>query len=113
MYTLVMNIPEETLEKLSSVNNLDKAMEGNGKDAMSIMITTMVSSMLQKKFQIAENNTIVLSEATFTNTDAQLQSIVQNTLRNLAAIVASQEMHQNKTDSCKSSEETQVETSQE
>ena len=46
MYTLVMNIPEETLEKLSSVNNFDKAMEGNGKDAMSIMITTMVSSML-------------------------------------------------------------------
>ena len=113
MYTLVMNIPEETLEKLSSVNNLDKAIEDNSKDSLSILFTTMLSSVLQKDFQKAENNTIVLSEATFTNTDAQLQLLVQSTLRNLAVIVTSQDMHQNKTDSCKSSEETQVETSQE
>lgn len=112
MYTLIMNIPEETLEKLSSVNNLSKAMEGNGKDAMSIMITTMVSSILKEEFQRAENSTIVVSEGTFTNTDDQLQSLIQSTLRNLAAIIAYQAVHQSKTDSCKSSEETQVETSQ-
>lgn len=108
-----MNIPEETLEKLSSVNNLDKVMEGNGKDAISIMITSMASSMLKGEFQRAENNTTVVSEDTFTNADDQLQSLIQSALRNLAAIVASQEIHQSKTDSCKSSEETQVETSQE
>lgn len=112
MYTLVMNIPEEALEKMSSVNNLDKAIEDNSKDSLSILFTTMLSSILQKDFQKAENNTIVLSEDIFTNTDDKLQSLIQSTLRNIAAIVTCQETLQSKTDSSKSSEETQVETSQ-
>ena len=113
MYTLVMNIPEEALEKMSSVNNLDKAIEDNSKDSLSILFNTMLSSILQKDFQKAENNTIVLSEDIFTNTDDKLQSLIQSTLRNIAAIVTCQGTPQNKTDSSKSSEDTQVETSQE
>lgn len=113
MYTLVINIPEEALEKMSSVNNLDKAIEDNSKDSLSILFTTMLSSILQKDFQKAENNTIVLSEDIFTNTDDKLQSLIQSTLRNLAAIVTCQETLQNKIDSSKSSKDTQVEISQE
>ena len=115
MYTIVMNIPEETLAKMSSVDNLNAAMKSSGQEVISIMFSTIMGSMLQKEFEQVENNTIVIPETVFTNSEEKHQQIVFNTLRNIAALVAHQRVtEQNKNcDSCKSSEETQVETSQE
>lgn len=115
MYTIVMNIPEETLAKMSSVDNLDAAMKGSGQEVLSMMLSTMMGSMLQKELEQAENNTIVMSETVFANSEEKHQQIVFNTLRDIAALVAYQRVpEQNENcDSCKSSEETQVETSQE
>ena len=115
MYTIVMNIPEETLAKMSSVDNLNAAMKSSGQEVIGIMLSTIMGSMLQKELEQAENNTIVISEAVFANSEEKHQQIVFNTLRNIAALVAHQKIpEQNENcDSCKSSEETQVETSQE
>lgn len=114
MYTIVMNIPEETLAKMSSVNNLNAAMKSSGQEVIGIMLSTIMGSMLQKELEQAENNTIVISKAVFANSEEKHQQIVFNTLRNIAALVAHQKIpEQNKNcNSCKSSEETQVETSQ-
>ena len=115
MYTIVMNIPEETLAKMSSVDNLNAAMKSSGQEVISMMLSTIMGSILQKEFEQVENNTIVMPETVFTNSEEKHQQIVFNTLRNIAALVAHQKIpEQNKNyDSCKSSEKTQVETSQE
>lgn len=88
-------------------------MKNSGKEVLSMMLYTMMGSMLQKKLEQAENNTIVMSKTVFANSEEKYQQIVSNTLSNIAVLVVHQRATEQKEncDSCKSSEETQVKIS--